>query len=91
MSELINPPNLAIALKYDGLGAPRVTAKGKGIIAEQILELAKQHGIPLHGDPQLARLLANVPLGDEIPRELYVAISEVIAFADLLSAKRPGT
>jgi flagellar biosynthesis protein len=90
MSELINPSDIAIALKYDGQGAPRVTAKGKGHIAEQILELAKKYDIPLRGDPQLARLLSRVPLGDEIPHELYVAIAEVIAFAYLLSGKRPG-
>jgi flagellar biosynthesis protein len=81
--------NIAVALNYDGNGAPTVTAKGKGVIAEQIVDLAKEHGIPLHQDAALVGVLAEVPLGDEIPRELYLAVAEVIAFAYLLSGKRP--
>jgi flagellar biosynthesis protein len=80
---------LAVALKYDGTTAPKVTAKGDGITAQQILELAEQHGIPLQHEPELARILAQVPLGDEIPHELYIAVAEVIAFAYFLSGKKP--
>lgn len=82
--------DLAVALKYDGKNAPKVTAKGEGVTAQQILELAERHGIPLQNQPELARILAQVPLGDEIPRELYVAVAEVIAFAYLLSGKIPA-
>lgn len=89
MSKTVNPPEIAVALHYDGAHAPRVTAKGKGLVAEEIIELAKTHDIPLHADPALVKLLSNVPLGDEIPRDLYLAIAEVIAFAYLLSGKRP--
>lgn len=85
----LNPPNVAVALHYDGKGAPRVTAKGRGALAEQILALAEQHQIPLERDPQLVALLAQIPLGDEIPEALYLAIAEVIAFAYLLSGKFP--
>lgn len=81
--------DIAVALKYDGKNAPKVTAKGSGITAEQILALAEQHGIPLQTEPELARILAQVPLGDEIPRELYIAVAEVIAFAYYLSGKTP--
>jgi flagellar biosynthesis protein len=90
MKELLNPPDIAVALHYDGQRAPRVTAKGKGLVAEQIVALAKQHDIPLHSDKNLVKVLSNVPLGDEIPRELYLAIAEVIAFAYMLSGKQPG-
>ncbi len=81
--------DIAVALKYDGQQAPQVTAKGTGVTAEQILEIAEKHGIPLQNEPELARILAQVPLGEEIPQELYVAVAEVISFAYLLSGKMP--
>jgi len=90
MSRIVNPPTIAVALHYDGQTTPRVTAKGKGAVAEQIIELARQHNIPLHTDEGLASVLAKIPLGDEIPRELYLAVAEVIAFAYSLSGKTPG-
>lgn len=90
MKELINPPDIAVALNYDGKRAPRITAKGQGYTAEQILALAKEHNIPLHADVALVKVLSKMSLGDEIPRELYVAIAEVIAFVYLLSGKQPG-
>ncbi|MES9841044.1 MAG: EscU/YscU/HrcU family type III secretion system export apparatus switch protein [Candidatus Thiodiazotropha endolucinida] len=82
-------PDLAIALKYDGENAPRLTAKGRGELADRILALADEHTIPLHEDAELAALLAQIPLGDEIPESLYRAVAEVIAFAYLLSGKLP--
>ncbi len=71
----------AIALRYSGENAPRVTANGAARLAERIEALAKQHGVPLYHDPELAALLADVPLNDEIPPALYRAVSSVIAFA----------
>lgn len=82
-------PETAVALLYDGENAPRVTAKGEGKIAEEIFRLARENDIPLQNDPQLAAVLAQIPLGDEIPEALYRAIAEVIAFAYLVSGKRP--
>lgn len=82
-------PDLAIALNYDGENAPRLTAKGRGELANRILDLADKHGVPLHEDADLAALLAQIPLGDEIPESLYRAVAEVIAFAYLLSGKLP--
>lgn len=82
------PPELAVALRYEGNGAPKVVAKGKGVIAEQIIAKAKEHKIPMKTDSSLAGLLSNVPLGDEIPRELYLAVAEVLAFAYMLSEKK---
>jgi flagellar biosynthesis protein len=90
MKTVINPPDIAVALNYDGTNAPRVTARGRGQTAEKIIDLAKEHNIPLHTDVVLVNVLAKISLGDEIPRELYLAIAEVIAFAYLLSGKRPG-
>ncbi len=79
----------AVALRYDGTGAPKITAKGEGTIGEKIIEIAHQNGIPLHEDPALASLLSAVPLGEEIPENLYVAIAEVLAFVYYLSGKVP--
>ena len=81
--------DIAVALHYDGENAPRVTAKGRGELAERILKAAEASDIPLQEDPELAAILAQVPLGNEIPENLYRAIAEVIAFAYLLSGKRP--
>ncbi|SEI46158.1 Type III secretion system substrate exporter, FlhB-like [Allopseudospirillum japonicum] len=75
-----HPPKRAIALHYDGKGAPKVTAKGMRQIAEQIISTAEAHGVPLYEDATLANALAHLELGDEIPQLLYMAIAEVIAF-----------
>ncbi len=83
--------HVAVALKYDGSSAPKVTASGKGLTAERILEIAEEHNIPLQSNPELAEILAQVPLGDEIPQELYAAVAEVIAFAYYLSGKSNDT
>jgi len=83
--------HVAVALKYDGSSAPKVTASGKGLTAEKILEIAEEHNIPLQSNPELAEILAQVPLGDEIPQELYAAVAEVIAFAYYLSDKSNNT
>jgi flagellar biosynthesis protein len=80
--------DMADTLQYDGKNTPKVTAKGaSGISAEEMLRVAEQNNIPLQTDPELSRILAQIPLGDEIPRELYLAIAEVIAFAYGLSSK----
>ncbi len=83
--------DIAVALKYNGQQAPKVTAKGEGLTADQILQLAEKHGIPLQNEPELARILAQVPLGEEIPEQLYLAVAEVIAFAFFLSGKTPDS
>jgi len=90
MKDVINPTDIAVALTYDGKKAPRITAKGRGETAEKIIELAKEHNVPLHTDVALVKVLSKISLGDEIPRELYLAIAQVIAFAYLISGKRPG-
>ncbi len=80
-------PPTAVALRYDGSSAPRVTATGRGEVADRILAIAREHGIPIRQDRNLVQLLALVELGDEVPPELYRAVAEVIAFAYRLSGK----
>ena len=78
---------LAVALHYDRTGAPRVVAKGKGSIGAKIIEVAKEHGIPIEKNEVLAGALSNVELGDEIPAELYKAVAEVLIFVLRLSGR----
>lgn len=84
-----NEPLRAIALKYDGDNAPTVTAGGEGAIAEEIIRIAREHGVPLRQDGMLAALLGELELGEEIPPTLYRVIAEVIAYAYLVSGKVP--
>jgi flagellar biosynthesis protein len=77
----------AVALRYTKDEAPRVCAKGKGEVAQRILQLAKQHDIPLHEDPQLAAALASIDLGAEIPPTLYLVVAKVLAFVYLVNDK----
>ncbi len=72
----------AIAIKYDKEqgDAPVVLASGKGQIAEQIIKAAREAGLEITQDADLAELLANVPVGTEIPVELYQAVAEVLSF-----------
>lgn len=72
----------AIALSYqpNGSAGPKVLAKGKGKIAENILEQAFIHDVPIHEDPNLVELLGQLDLNETIPEELYQAVAEVFAF-----------
>ncbi len=71
----------AAALKYEeGNTAPIVTAQGVGVVAEKILESAKDSDVPVVYNRELANLLTNVDVGDQIPDELYLAVAEVLAY-----------
>lgn len=72
----------AVALTYDKTkqDAPRIIAKGKGLIAEGILERANAHNIPVHEDGSLVELLGKLNINEQIPEELYQAVAEVFAF-----------
>lgn len=70
----------AVALQYDGAGAPRVTAKGEGPLAEKIIETAMLHGVAIEEAPGLAEALSALELDAEIPVELYQAVAEVISY-----------
>ena len=79
----------AVALSYDGLQAPVITATGKGAVADAIIELAKEAGVHIHKDAHLSDFLQRLELGEEIPKELYLLIAELIAFAYTLDGKFP--
>lgn len=74
------PPKTSVALSYDAIGVPTVTASGDGVVAEAIIERAREFNVPVIEDPKLANLLSKVPLGEEIPVELYQAIAEILVF-----------
>jgi flagellar biosynthesis protein len=86
-----DPSPVAVALSYDGTGAPRVVATGSGDVADRILATAREHGVPLQLDAELACLLAQLEIGEEIPRALYVAVAQVLAFAWFVTGKTPPT
>jgi flagellar biosynthesis protein len=72
---------VAVALHYGGAdGVPRVTAKGKGELASQIVEVARAAGVPVEHNEPLAKSLCELELDQQIPKELYRAVAEVIGF-----------
>ncbi|PID40297.1 MAG: flagellar biosynthesis protein FlhB [Proteobacteria bacterium] len=77
------------ALKYDQARnmAPRVVAKGKGHIAEQILRIARENDVPMHEDANLVNVLEALELESEIPADLYRAVAEVLVFIYRLNGK----
>jgi flagellar biosynthesis protein len=79
----LNPKTtLAVALKYDKgqEGAPVVVATGRGAIGRKIIEVAREHGVPLQENPALAEALSTIELDSEIPENLYVAVAEILGF-----------
>jgi flagellar biosynthesis protein len=80
--ETPTPQTRAVALEYDPEEsvAPVVTASGRGELAERILALAREHGVPIREDPDLVALLAQLDVGQVVPPELYPVIAEVLAF-----------
>ena len=82
-------PRRAIALEYDGAAAPRVSAIGEAALAEQIVAIARAHGVPMVENTELAGLLAQLDLGDQIPETLYLCVAQIIAFAYRLRGRVP--
>lgn len=80
----------AVALKYDGKRAPTVAASGMDEIAEEIIRLAREHGVPLYESPELASILVRLDLDEEIPESLYRVIAEILSFAFNLQGKTPA-
>jgi flagellar biosynthesis protein len=71
----------AVALAYgDGAAAPCVVARGRGLIAQAIIEKAREHGVYVHESPELVALLMQVDLDQQIPPALYVAVAELLAW-----------
>lgn len=79
----------AVALKYEAQKdkAPKVVAKGKGYLAERIIQLAKEYNIPLHQDKDLVQVLAQLDLGEFIPPELYQVVAEILAWVYSINKK----
>lgn len=84
-----NKTKQAVALSYDGKHAPKIVATGEGLIAEEIIALAKESGVYIHQDEHLSNFLRLLELGEEIPKELYLLIAELIAFVYMLDGKFP--
>jgi len=72
---------MAAALRYEQgkQEAPAVVAKGSGIVAEKIIEMARSHGIPLQENPELVQVLMKLEINQEIPAELYQVVAEILA------------
>jgi flagellar biosynthetic protein FlhB len=87
---ITNPTHIAVALKYDaGLPAPQLIAKGADLIAEKIKEIARQNNIPVVENKPLARtIFKTMKLGQVIPRELFVAVAEVLSYVYRLRKKK---
>ena len=76
-----DPANLAVALAYQQEeGAPRVVAKGRGLLAQAIVERAQEAGVYVHESPELVALLMQVDLDRHIPPQLYIAVAELLAW-----------
>jgi flagellar biosynthesis protein len=73
---------MAAAIAYNAAKdvAPRMTAKGQGLIAERMIAMAREHNIPIKSDPALIRMLSQLDIDEQIPMELYKAVAEILAF-----------
>ncbi|HNQ86303.1 MAG TPA: EscU/YscU/HrcU family type III secretion system export apparatus switch protein [Deltaproteobacteria bacterium] len=82
----------AVALKYERGrdAAPKITAKGRGAVADKILALAREHGIPIEKDTTLMEALYRLDLNEQIPEELYQIVAEILAFIYRMNALKKG-
>ena len=80
----------AVALRYrpDKDSAPRVTAKGTGSIAERIISIARDNGIPIKDDPDLIEVLSKLDIEEQIPPSVYIAVAELLAFVYAVNGKK---
>ena len=82
-------PKQAIALEYDpSEDAPKVIASGRGLLAERIIERAKEAKVPVHQDSKLADTLSRLEIGEMIPPELYEVVAEILVFVDAMDKIR---
>lgn len=81
----------AVALQYDIVNrsaAPKVLARGQGDLAQRILDVARENGIPLYKDPELVEVLGQLDVGTQIQPDLYQAVAEVLIFIYKMNKKR---
>lgn len=83
----------AVALKYHSEkdAVPKVTAKGEGLVANRIIELAKENQVPIKEDPDLVQILSKVDINMEIPSSVYKVVAELLAFVYKLNKKYPNS
>ncbi|ADH87018.1 EscU/YscU/HrcU family type III secretion system export apparatus switch protein [Desulfurivibrio alkaliphilus] len=76
------PRKKAVALRYDAeqQSAPQMVAKGSGTVAEKLIAIAREHGVPIHEDADLTEILSRLDLYQEIPPETYLLVAEILAF-----------
>jgi flagellar biosynthesis protein len=79
----------AVALRYDSSRdmAPKVAATGRGEVARRIVRTAQEVGVPIREDPDLLEVLATIPLGEEIPPDLYQTVAEILVFLYRLNGR----
>lgn len=79
----------AVALSYDGVSVPKVSARGEDELAQAIIQLAIAHEVPVYENASLMKWLAQLEVGDEIPESLYRIIAEILAFVYALEGRTP--
>jgi flagellar biosynthesis protein len=80
----------AAALHYEGAGAPKIVASGRGHVAERIIAAAREAGVPIRDDRALAESLSRLELGTEIPEELWTAVAEALVWAHRVDLRNLG-
>jgi flagellar biosynthesis protein len=85
-----NESRQVVALRYEPKRerAPKIVAKGRGYLADKIIEIAREHNIPIRQDKNLLQILSRLDLNDEIPTEVYKAVAEILAFIYRLSNRQ---
>ncbi len=81
---------MALKARTDQAPAPKVTAKGEGLVAERIIELARENQIPIKEDPDLVQILSQVDINKEVPPSVYKVVAELLAFVYKLNQKYPN-
>ena len=85
-----DPLKSAVALAYSQTdAAPRVVARGRGLVAENIIARAREHGVYVHESPELVSLLVQIDLDQRIPPQLYIAVAELLAWIYRLESGQP--
>jgi len=79
---------VALTYRHGKDDAPKVTASGRGKVAERIIETAREYGIPVKDDPDLVEVLSKLDIEDEIPPGVYVVVAELLAFAYSVNGKK---
>lgn len=85
----LRPEKKAVALLYDGLGAPVINAKGSGDLALEMVSLARENGVFVAEDPVLAQTLSNLEIDQEIPESLYNSVAVILSWAYWLRGDTP--